>query len=836
MIIKNSYNSHKTILSKNRALKLCVRVFLVFVCVALLAPFLANDKPLVCKYKNNWLFPAFSFNNQTAISSEETINYNMGNEWKTLETDFSIFSPCAYSPNTIDAANAPRKGPFDEQEFTLKNNTTISMPFKFRHWLGTTQNGNDVLSGIVHGTKISLSVGIFSMLIASLIGISLGACAGYFENNSIKIGYVQSLFLIIGVFISYFYGVVVSGSNIISVFNNDSNLAIFRVFLLLYLSFIVIKGLLKFGHKIDLALKTDNKLHFPIDLIVSRVIEILNSIPSLLLIIALSAITKPSYSLLILIIGFLSWTSIARLTRAEYLKTKQLDYVTSCKALGISHFAIIRKHILPNVFPVILVQIIFGMAGAVLIEASLSFIGVGIPSNTVSWGSLLNEARDHFSAWWLVVFPGLCVFSLIFVYNKIASEISKKTNLDMVRRLFIIYILFIVNISIAQTPVEYYFKRAIEKDSLEDYKGAIDDYTKAISFDSSNANYYIGRGLSKHELEDYNGAIKDFSKAIKLTPKDDTIYNHRADARFELEDYTGSISDCDTAIFLNNRIAEYYSNRGLSKYEMGNYKEALVDFEKAIEIEPKDGDYYNHRGLVKHEMEDFKGSIEDYTKAINLDNEGDYYYFNRGLSKNELKDYKGAIEDFSKAILIDKDDGDYFYNRGCSKYGLKEYELAIDDFNSAISVDPTIANYYCDRGMAKEELGKYSYALMDYDKAIELDTTDESFYYNRGNTKYSLEDYISAITDYNTAIKINAADQDLYNNRGLARYQLKDYGNAIDDFTKAIELDHMDGDFFYNRALCKIEMKEITGACQDLEKAKNLGLKDAKSMINKNCK
>ena len=405
---------------------MCLRVFLIFVCIALLAPFFANDKPLICKYKEQWLFPAFSFKNQHIISEDDIINYNMGNDWKTLNTDFSVFAPCAYSPNTIDAANAPRKSPFDAQEFVPKNNTTTSIPYKFRHWLGTTQNGNDVLSGIIHGTKISLSVGIFSMLIASIIGIILGACAGYFENNSIKIGYVQLLFLLIGIFISYFYCVVVRGSNLAAAFTIGSALDILRFFLLLYLSYIVIKCLLKIGNKIDVTLKTDNILNFPLDAIVSRIIEILNSIPSLLLIIALSAITKPSYTLLISIIGFLSWTTIARLTRAEYLKTKQLDYITSSKAIGMSDFAIMRKHILPNVFPIILVQIIFGMAGAVLIEASLSFIGVGIPSNTVSWGSLLNEARDHFSAWWLVVFPGLCVFTLIFIYNRIATEIMEK--------------------------------------------------------------------------------------------------------------------------------------------------------------------------------------------------------------------------------------------------------------------------------------------------------------------------------------------------------------------------------------------------------------------------
>ena len=426
MNFKETYHSYKTLLSKNRALKMCLRVFLIFVCIALLAPFFANDKPLICKYKGQWLFPAFSFKNQYIISEDDIINYNMGNDWKTLNTDFSVFAPCAYSPNTIDAANAPRKSPFDAQEFVSKNNTTTSIPYKFRHWLGTTQNGNDVLSGIIHGTKISLSVGIFSMLIASIIGIILGACAGYFENNSIKIGYVQLLFLLIGIFISYFYCVVVRGSNLAAAFTIGSALDILRVFLLLYLSYIVIKCLLKVGNKIDVTLKTDNILNFPLDAIVSRIIEILNSIPSLLLIIALSAITKPSYTLLISIIGFLSWTTIARLTRAEYLKTKQLDYITSSKAIGMSDFAIMRKHILPNVFPIILVQIIFGMAGAVLIEASLSFIGVGIPSNTVSWGSLLNEARDHFSAWWLVVFPGLCVFTLIFIYNRIATEIMGK--------------------------------------------------------------------------------------------------------------------------------------------------------------------------------------------------------------------------------------------------------------------------------------------------------------------------------------------------------------------------------------------------------------------------
>jgi len=423
MNVKQSYLSFKNILSKNRVLKRCIYVFTLFVFISILAPFIANDKPLVCKYKEQWLFPAFSFKHQ-AIINNEIINYNMAKDWKTLETDFAIFPPCAYSPNSIDADNAPRKSPFDEQIMTLKNGQTISLPLKYRHWLGTTQNGNDVFSCIIHGTKISLSVGIFSMLIAGLIGILLGACAGYFQNNTLKIGYIQVLFLFLSLFISYFFCFIVRADKLSEAFKEGGLGMFFQILFTIYMFIQNTFILLKLGKWIDQKLKTNHRLYFPIDVVISRIIEILNSIPSLLLIIALSAISKPSYSLLIMIIGFLSWTSIARLTRAEYLKAKQLDYVTSCRAIGMSNYRIIVKHILPNVFPLLLVQIIFGLAGAVLIEASLSFIGVGVPLNTITWGSLLNEARDHFSAWWLVVFPGLCVFTIIFIYNKIATEIS----------------------------------------------------------------------------------------------------------------------------------------------------------------------------------------------------------------------------------------------------------------------------------------------------------------------------------------------------------------------------------------------------------------------------
>jgi peptide/nickel transport system permease protein len=420
-----TYASFRRLLQNNKVLVHAFRVLFAFVVIAALAPFLANDKPLVIKYKGQWLFPAFSFKHGFAVSENETINYHMGKEWKNLAADFSVFAPCAYSPNTIDADNAPRKGPFDKQFISTKHGETMTLPFKFRHWLGTTQNGNDVLSCLIHGTKIALSVGIFSMLIAAFLGISLGAAAGYFQNNGLKIGYVQSLFLMLGVFLTYFYCFVIRGDKLAESFNQGGIWLILRLLFLFYISLKTIGGLGWIGRFIDRKLHTDRKLNFPVDAIVSRTIEVLNSIPALLLIIAFSAIAKPSYTVLILIIGFLAWTNIARLTRAQYLKAKQLDYVSACKAIGMKNKRIMFRHILPNVLPVIMVQIVFGMAAAVLIESSLSFIGVGVPIETITWGSLLNEGRDYFSSWWLVLFPGLCVFLLVFTYNRIATEFSK---------------------------------------------------------------------------------------------------------------------------------------------------------------------------------------------------------------------------------------------------------------------------------------------------------------------------------------------------------------------------------------------------------------------------
>jgi len=219
------------------------------------------------------------------------------------------------------------------------------------HWMGVTNASRiDVLAIIVHGTKIAMLIGFVTVGIAAVIGITLGAIAGYVG------GWV--------------------------------------------------------------------------DILISRMTEFFMSIPVLILIIALLAvIDKPSIWQIMLVLGVTGWTSICRLTRAEFMKLRTLEYVTAARALGASVPRILFRHILPNAMAPVLVPITFGIAGAILTESGLSLLGLGSPPDTPSWGGLLNRGRENFETmWWLIVFPGIAIFSTVLAYNLIGEGLQEATD------------------------------------------------------------------------------------------------------------------------------------------------------------------------------------------------------------------------------------------------------------------------------------------------------------------------------------------------------------------------------------------------------------------------
>jgi peptide/nickel transport system permease protein len=166
-----------------------------------------------------------------------------------------------------------------------------------------------------------------------------------------------------------------------------------------------------------------------VDLTLSRLIEVVLCFPVLFLLLALAAFLPPSPLTLILAIGLTAWPSDARYSRAEVMKIKELDYARAARAAGASTPRILARHLLPNALPPLIVSAAFGIGWAILAEAALSFLGVGLPAPAISWGGILSSAPAYIEeAWWIALFPGLALFLTVSAYNLLAEGLRRATT------------------------------------------------------------------------------------------------------------------------------------------------------------------------------------------------------------------------------------------------------------------------------------------------------------------------------------------------------------------------------------------------------------------------
>jgi len=300
-------------------------VFFLFA-IAIFADFLANDKPIMSKYNGTLYFPVVK-DYLVGLGFDRWPADIVNADWRELDQQGKL-SSTIWTPIKWRASNQD-----------LVNNTA---PPGGDHLLGTDAIGRDVLAGIIHGSRIALSIGFLSMSIAIALGIVLGALAGFYG------GWV--------------------------------------------------------------------------DILISRLIELVITFPTFFLIITVVAMFQAgSIWLVMILIGLTSWPSIARFTRGEFLRVRNMEYVSAATALGLSNTRVIFRHVLPNSLAPVLVTSAFGIASAILIEASLSFLGFGVPPTTVTWGSVLNDARGNITAWWLAVFPGFMIFISVLCYNLVGD-------------------------------------------------------------------------------------------------------------------------------------------------------------------------------------------------------------------------------------------------------------------------------------------------------------------------------------------------------------------------------------------------------------------------------
>ncbi len=344
----------------------------LFLFVALCHKFIANDDFIIGKKSGSLGFFVDRTDNATGLSAL-----------------------IPYDSRHLDADNRA-VGPFDKQEV---------QSWQYRHWLGTDVLGRDVLAGIINGTYIALLVGVLTCLLSLILGGVLGIISGYFGDDSVRVGgfYLTTILILMSLCIFYLtYGSILLAG---------------LAFLLLLLVIIV-------------AVRTSNShshrgITIPFDLIIFRIIEIFKSIPGLFLILVLLALFRePHIFNVVLVLALLRWFTITRLLRAEIINVKQENYIYGARAAGLSDFSILKNYILPQALSPVLIALSFGFASAILAESTLSFLGIGLPVEQVTWGSLLRDAKDNPSMWWLALFPGLSIYAVLTLFQSIGDGLA----------------------------------------------------------------------------------------------------------------------------------------------------------------------------------------------------------------------------------------------------------------------------------------------------------------------------------------------------------------------------------------------------------------------------
>jgi len=364
---------------------------ILFVLTGLFADFIANERPIVCKDNTGYHIPVFSK------------NFNLGKDYKV------VLNPIIrYSTNSIDKLNAGAVSPFGNQN--LKQ-------YQQRHFLGTDHLGRDVLAGLIHGTKIALKIGTLSMLLAFIFGLLMSLYPSYYGDTGFRTKISSLVLMLLSVFIFVYF--IFYSESIISIFKqNDFSVLLAALVLILFLIalWIMLTKIPTLSKPVSL----------PLDSFFTTIIKLFQSLPGTFVVLVLiSLFKKPSIYNIIIVIAFLKWPIVARYIRAEMLKIKQERFIEASKALGLSDNIIIWRHALPHVLTAVIVALSFGFAGTILLESTLSFLGIGLPVDHVSWGSILSEARTDFSAWWLAIFPGFIIFLTILLFNHIGNRISK---------------------------------------------------------------------------------------------------------------------------------------------------------------------------------------------------------------------------------------------------------------------------------------------------------------------------------------------------------------------------------------------------------------------------
>lgn len=311
-VVKNKINVFK---SNKRAFTAFILFVFIFI-ISLFSEIIANDKPLLVRYKGEFYFPIFAEYTDKFFGGDfpTPADYKDPLIVSNIEHNGWMIKPLIeFSYNTVDYEN---------------DNPAPSKPDKI-HWLGTDDEGRDVIARILYGIRLSVIFAFILTLCSSLIGIFIGAIQGYFGGKT--------------------------------------------------------------------------------DIILQRFIEVWESLPQLFILIIIASVFLPTFWSLLIILMLFSWTSLTSMVRAEFLRTRNFEYVKAAKALGVSNFRIIFNHILPNALVTTITFVPFILSESIVALTSLDFLGLGLSGEYPSLGDLVRQGKDNLQAPWI----GITIFVVL---------------------------------------------------------------------------------------------------------------------------------------------------------------------------------------------------------------------------------------------------------------------------------------------------------------------------------------------------------------------------------------------------------------------------------------
>ncbi len=324
---------------RNQRAVLSFKIFLIVFCLSLFSELICNDKPLILKYNNQLYFPVLNsyadadFGGDFPTPADYKDKYLLEN----IEKDGWIVWPVLpFSFNTVD------------YELDVP---TPAAPSR-QHWLGTDDEGRDIVARILYGIRLSVIFAFLLTLISSAIGIAAGAVQGYFGGKT--------------------------------------------------------------------------------DLFMQRILEIWEALPQLFVLIIVASIFTPTFFSLLFILIFFSWMSLTGVVRAEFLRARNLEFVLAAKALGVSNWRIIYRHILPNAIIATITFVPFIMSGAIVSLTALDFLGFGLPYDYPSLGDLVRQGKDNLQAPWIGISIFIVLSSLltllIFIGEGVRDAFDARKN------------------------------------------------------------------------------------------------------------------------------------------------------------------------------------------------------------------------------------------------------------------------------------------------------------------------------------------------------------------------------------------------------------------------